>query len=150
MIAKAAAVGEYIESLSIAELKALVSQLIDRMITMTSRSSGPDHQSKRRCSDSSCISTADKRKLLSGKYLTSRRVQDVEVKGVASSSSAVAASVRSESEDSMDHPDKESSLYEMDHPDKESSLLLLSTVAQLSMEQQPMPRRVAKQSQCNE
>lgn len=127
------AVGEYIESLSISELKALVSQLIDRMVALTSCSSigrgCPHHQTKRRCSNRDArISIADRRKLLSGKYMTSPdRWISTETSGsasvltVSSSSSNSRAEILSGSDDSTDH-----------HSDKERHLRLLSTVAQSS------------------
>lgn len=125
------AVGEYIESLSISELKALVSQLIDRMVVLTSCSSigrgCPHHQTKRRCSNRDArISIADRRKLLSGKYMTSSdRWISTETSGSASvltvSSSSSSTEILSGSDDSTDH-----------HSDKERHLHLLSTVAQSS------------------
>lgn len=131
MAALNVAVGEYIESLSISELKALVSQLIDRIVALTSSSSigrggCPHHQAKRRCSRDTRISTADRRKLLSGKYLTSSdRWVSTEASGTASghtvSSSSSSGEMLSGSDDSTDR-----------HSDKERHLHLLSTVAQSS------------------
>jgi len=129
MTALNVAVGEYIESLSISELKALVSQLIDRMVVLTSSSSTgrgyPNHQTKRRYTRDTRISTADRRKLLSGKYLTSSgRWDSTEASGrvsVHTVSSSSSAEMLSGSDDSTDH-----------HSDKERHLHLLSTVAQSS------------------
>lgn len=128
MTALNVAVNEYIESLSISELKALVSQLIDRMVVLTSSSSigrgYPHHQTKRRYTRDTRISTADRRKLLSGKYLTSSdRWESTEASGRASvhTVSSSSAEILSGSDDSTDH-----------HSDKERHLHLLSTVAQSS------------------
>lgn len=130
MAALNVAVGEYIESLSISELKALVSQLIDRMVALTSSSSigraYPHLQTKRRYTRDARISTADRRKLLSGKYLTSSdRWVTTEASGRVSvhtvSSSSSSTEMLSGSNDSTDH-----------HSDKDRHLHLLSTVAQSS------------------
>lgn len=128
MTALNVAVGEYIESLSISELKALVSQLIDRMVALTSSSSigraYPHLQTKRRYTRDARISTADRRKLLSGKYLTSSdRWVSTEASGRVSvhTVSSSSAEMLSGSNDSTDH-----------HSDKDRHLHLLSTVAQSS------------------
>lgn len=128
MAALNVAVGEYIESLSISELKALVSQLIDRIVALTSSSSigrggCPHHQTKRRCSRDTRISTADRRKLLSGKYLTSSdRWVSTEASGTASGRTVSSSGeMLSGSDDSTDR-----------YSDKERHLHLLSTVAQSS------------------
>lgn len=127
MTALNVAVGEYIESLSISELKALVSQLIDRMVALTSSSSigraYPHLQTKRRYTRDARISTADRRKLLSGKYLTSSdRWVTPEASGrVSVRSSSSSTEMLSGSDDSTDH-----------HSDKDRHLHLLSTVAQSS------------------